>query len=116
MSVFKLNSKVMQIVVDSNNEILLKYDTGVAINYVKGNRPVSLNLTEDLKSKMFSSNVSLKRKIDGVQGLFLNKENKPEIHRESMFTQRKISNYTIRQENALQEKSTKGFSSEIDLD
>jgi len=60
----------MHIIVQSGREILLKYDVGAAKSFNKEEEPVTLNLPDELKMKIFNNSTSLNRKIDAIEALF----------------------------------------------
>ena len=62
--VFKMNLKIMHIILSPDREILLKYDTGIATYFSKQEAPITLNLPEDLKLTIFSNTTSLGYKIE----------------------------------------------------
>lgn len=67
--VFKLNSKMMQAVLSPDQELLLKYDTGIAMYFTKTDPLIKMILPEAIKSMIFNNTTSLKRKIETVHNL-----------------------------------------------
>ena len=114
--VFKLNSKLMHIVVSDKKEILLKYDTGIASYFWNDTKPTTVNLPDEIRSMIFSNTVSLRRKIDAVQSLFYATKQSNYEQSQNDYYRRKTSVYTTKLDHAFHEKSTKGFSSDVDFD
>ena len=114
--IFKLNSKWMQIIRGDKSEILLKYDTGAATYYKSVNEVSSLILPENVKQLMFSSGVSLNKKIEAIESLFVKKET-DYSHKNIIADWENRTPWTIPStpENR-NEKSTKGFTLDQNYD
>lgn len=115
--VFKLNSKLMQIIRADKGEILLKYDTGVATFYKSQSEVNSIVLPEDVKQLLFSSSHNLNKKIETIEALFIKTEvDLSHKYSFSVHDSRKFSAARASTENNGNERSTKGFSSEMNFE
>lgn len=115
-TIFKLNSKCMQIIRGDKSEILLKYDTGAATYYKSAHEINSLVLPENIKQLMFSSGVSLNKKIEAIESLFTKKEvDYSQKNVAFEFESKAPCMIPSTPENRI-EKSTKGFTCDQNLD
>jgi hypothetical protein len=73
--VFKLNSKLMQIVNTNNNEILLKYDIGQIELFVSETETKTATLSPASKKFIFNNSKTLSEKLQMIEDLVNGKEN-----------------------------------------
>jgi hypothetical protein len=67
--IFKLNTKLMQIVKPDNSEILLKYDIGQAEFYKTNGEIKSASLSTNSRKFIFSGNKTLSEKLDLIEAI-----------------------------------------------
>jgi len=67
--IFKLSSKLMQIIKSNKNEILLKYDVGQADLYKPNGDIKSTTLSHETKKYIFSGSKSLSQKLELIETL-----------------------------------------------
>lgn len=67
--IFKLNTKLMQIIKPDSNEILLKYDIGQAELYKTNGEIKSASLSSNSRKFIFSGNKTLSEKLDLIESI-----------------------------------------------